>query len=178
MYLRRLVVTAKDAWAALFIGVFILLSVLYSLPAYFVTRRPSQSTAYLTALNVMLVLAALATTAVGTAVWFYTLRQRDNFEVVWREAGPKGQQVLQDWMGCCGYWNASSAGLFASPTGLCASPQVAAVGYHAGTVRGFTDCHLVQNVSLIQGCVTPMTKFSVGHVCLFLRPARLNVASG
>lgn len=128
MYLRRLVVTVKDAWAALFLGVIILLSVFYSVPALLITRRPgSTSTAHLTALNIMIALACVANTAVGTAIWFFTLKQRDNFETVWREAGPRGQQVLQDWMGCCGYWNASAAGLFASPTGLCASSQVAAV---------------------------------------------------
>lgn len=113
--------------AALALGSFILITVAYSVLALLLTRKPKAPTVHLTALNILILLAGLATTAIGTAVWFYTLQQRDNFEVVWREAGASGQQVLQDWMGCCGYWNASAAGLFASPTGACASNQVAAV---------------------------------------------------
>ena len=97
--------------AAIALGSYILLSFGYSLFAIFHTRKAGTRTRILSIFNITIVLAAVSTMAIGTAVWFFTLRQRADFETVWIDHSSEVKQFLQDSLQCCGYWNATAAGL-------------------------------------------------------------------
>jgi hypothetical protein len=77
--------------------------------------------------NITIVISAISTMAIGTAVWFFTLRQRADFETVWKKHDSSVKDFLQDSLQCCGYWNATAAGLFqasTTTTGFCAIQAV------------------------------------------------------
>lgn len=145
--LRRLVVSQKDTTgelpesrtvreshadicvyaAALVLGSAITLSFLFSIFALLHTRRSGTKTTVLSIFNATVIFVGIATLSIGCAVWFFTLRPRAEFAAIWTEQTPTMQAWLQDNLQCCGYWNASSAGLFTSNTGFCGTAEVAAV---------------------------------------------------
>lgn len=47
-------------------------------------------------LNYILVADAIVVGVVGSFIWFYTLRERNNFHLVWAEAAPATRIFLQD----------------------------------------------------------------------------------
>jgi len=138
--LKHLVINEKDLTAGLILAGFYIFSWLFSIPAFIASKQRSKlraNTTMLAAFNWTLVLAGLVTVTIGTAIWFFTLRLRVEFEDVWKEQSTSTLITLQNSLQCCGYWNATSAGLF--------TPDLA---------TGF--CANVQNVTA-SPCVTPIT---------------------
>ncbi|GAA5858046.1 hypothetical protein JCM8547_006677 [Rhodosporidiobolus lusitaniae] len=89
-----------------------------------------------------LVAVMVATLAVASTEWFFTLREVDDFRRMWEAADGGTQMFLQDKHNCCGFFNASSAGLLTQPSGFCAP---------FATPGG--------NATSVQGCETPMLAF-------------------
>ncbi|GAA6030960.1 hypothetical protein JCM8097_008957 [Rhodosporidiobolus ruineniae] len=85
----------------------------------------------------------MTTLVVASILWFYSLRERNNFRKVWLARDGPTQVFLQDKLQCCGYFNASSAGLFTQPVDFCAP-----FGQPGA------------NATQVQGCVTPIVKFA------------------
>ena len=126
-FLRKFLITEKDTIAAISLGTWILASVALSIPAFIHTRRPGTKLKLLNALNVTVVMSTIATIAIGTAVWYFTLTERKSYMKVWAAASDDSQIWLQETLKCCGYWNATTAGLWTQNSGFCGTAEVAAV---------------------------------------------------
>ncbi|GAA6018058.1 hypothetical protein JCM10207_006065 [Rhodosporidiobolus poonsookiae] len=85
----------------------------------------------------------VTTLVVASVIWFFTLTEVEDFRRIWEKQDGSMQAFLQDKLACCGYFNASSSGLFSQPLGLCA--PFAQPG---------------ANVTSVQGCTTPIVAFA------------------
>lgn len=104
-----------------------LLTFAYSLLAFVLTHKAGAQTTHLSILNSLVIFTGCITLVIGSAVWFFTLRQRGEFEAIWEEQSPQEIVLVQDWLQCCGYWNAGAEGLFSQNTGFCGTAEIAAV---------------------------------------------------
>lgn len=141
MTLRRLVVSDSDLTGGIVLGVMFLISFLFSIPGYITSKGHDErgaTTKGLATFAWTLVVTVLTNIVVGSAIWFFTLRERNEFYSVWLKQPAATQAFLQDSLQCCGYWNATAAGSFTVNTGFCAN---------------------VQNVTA-DPCVTPITSFA------------------
>jgi len=93
-------------------------------------------------LNYFLIVDAIVITVVGSMIWFFSLRQRDEFHLKWTALSPNDRITLQDEFHCCGYFNSSD---FQPGGTFCTSPEFAA-GLNANVTTNF--------------CVTPITAFT------------------
>jgi len=87
------------------LGTMFLVSFLISLFA--ITQR-KPLTGGLRVLNWALVLDSLAVLAIGSIIWFYSLREPANYQKVWLQQSSNIQIALQDKFQCCGYFNATN----------------------------------------------------------------------
>lgn len=142
LLLRRLVVSEKDSLAAAALGTYIVLTCLYSIYVLLYTRKSGTSLKHLNAFNVAILVGLCTAVAIGSAVWFFTLHERTEFEEIWMQQSPAIQAFLQDSLQCCGYWNASASGHFTASTGFCGTPQVEA------------------NATFATACVVPMLQYA------------------
>jgi hypothetical protein len=56
-------------------------------------------------LNWVLIIDAIAVIIIGSFIWFYTLRERDNFHGIYSRQTRENRIALQDQLKCCGYFN-------------------------------------------------------------------------
>jgi len=142
MTLRRLVLSDSLLSSAVLLGVLFIISCFLALPGYISSKGRDQhgaTTKLLAGFAGSLIFTGLATVIIGTVMWFFTLRERAAFETVWIDQNVATQAFLQDTLQCCGYWNATTAGLLNSATGFCSN---------------------IQNVTAVEPCVTPITGFA------------------
>jgi hypothetical protein len=99
-YAARLKFTYSNAFiiAGLVLGIMFILTSIFGLISIF---QRNHITMPLVALNWMLVVDALYVMVIATVVWFYSLRQRNEFYGVWKEQTSAIRTVLQDqvWAG-------------------------------------------------------------------------------
>jgi len=105
---RDLTISHMDLNAGLALGIMLEISFLVSLFA--ITQRKPLTTG-LKALNWTLVADSIAIVIIGSIVWFYTLGERANYQVVWLEQTSSIQEQLQDKFSCCGYFNGTNIAL-------------------------------------------------------------------
>ncbi|KAG0144844.1 hypothetical protein CROQUDRAFT_672090 [Cronartium quercuum f. sp. fusiforme G11] len=74
---------------------------------------------------VVLFIVFLFTMAGATAIWFTTLRIRALFTPIWESQPLEIKLYIQDSLSCCGWFNATSAGLFNDDlrSGFCVDPD-------------------------------------------------------
>ncbi|KAJ6606571.1 tetraspanin Pls1 family [Mycena vulgaris] len=96
-------------------------------------------------LNWFLILDAILVTVVGTIIWFFSLRQRNEFSVKWQALSAPQRITLQDQFHCCGYFNATDR------------PEILAGTFCANET--FTQDLAAKNVSTTF-CVSPITAFT------------------
>jgi len=90
-----------------------------------------------------LLITSLITMSIGTTIWFYTLREKAEFLPVWQAQSSTTQVFIQDTLSCCGWFNATTEGLFDSnlQTGFCQDPSSLPVNVdpnvHIGCEQGF-----------------------------------------
>jgi len=58
-------------------------------------------------LNYLLILDAVMVLAIGSLIWFFSLRQRSEFHDRWLGLSDADKITLQDQFSCCGYFNAT-----------------------------------------------------------------------
>lgn len=118
--LRNFVISPMDLTAGLALGIMFMLTCVFSIG---VVIQPNRVTTGLVGLNIMLIIDSIATITIGSIVWFYTLRERANFAIVWSEASDVVRAEIQDKLSCCGYFNSTSMQV---NTGFCLDPTFAA----------------------------------------------------
>jgi hypothetical protein len=60
----------------------------------------------------------------GSYIWFSSLREVEQYALIFEGLDPTVQESIQDRLQCCGYYNATDAGIFSSATGHCAPATV------------------------------------------------------
>jgi len=93
-----------DMSAGLVMGIALLLTSFLSVGA--IIQR-NHVTIGLVVLNWVLIADAVIVLIIGTFVWFYTLRERNEFHVEYAKLQPPQRITIQDQFQCCGYFNAS-----------------------------------------------------------------------
>ncbi|BGP19386.1 hypothetical protein JCM10213v2_007475 [Rhodosporidiobolus nylandii] len=145
--LKMLVVGTMDLTAATALGVTLLGVLLLGVLGFVQGHRPGslqrREARGLVAFCWALVATMVATLVIASIIWFFTLRERDNFRKVWLQQDGATQVFLQDTLSCCGYFNASASGLLTQPSGFCASFAQPST-----------------NATSVQGCVGPIVNFA------------------
>ncbi|CAH7687748.1 expressed protein [Phakopsora pachyrhizi] len=76
---------------------------------------------------IVMFLTFVVTMGIATVIWFTTLRERTLVFPAWNEQLPvAAKRFIQDDLKCCGWFNATTAGLFdinELGTGFCANPD-------------------------------------------------------
>ncbi|THV08030.1 tetraspanin [Dendrothele bispora CBS 962.96] len=101
--LMNMVVTNADLNAGLALGVFLLVTFLISI---FAIVQRNHVTSGLVILNYVLIIDAIVVLVLGTRVWFFTLRERDNFFKIYKEQSDDTIRQIQNKFSCCGYFRA------------------------------------------------------------------------
>ncbi|KAG6832725.1 hypothetical protein H0H92_012297 [Tricholoma furcatifolium] len=94
-------------------------------------------------LNYTLVLDALGIVVIGTYIWFFTLRERNEFHAIWAALSSANRITLQDQFQCCGYFNGT---------------DLAEIGGSFCTSQDFVNS--LNTTVLNNFCVTPITSYA------------------
>jgi len=138
--LMNMVLSKADLTTGTILGVALLVTFVISVAA--IVQR-NHVTIGLVILNYTLLVDAIGIVIIGSFVWFYTLRERANFHVMWAEATPAVRITIQDRFKCCGYFNGT---------------DLAEVG---GSFCTSTDFINNLNSTITSNfCVTPLTGFA------------------
>ena len=124
--------------AAIGNAVLVFVTFLLSVPAMVIpsTRGWLKFTGYMT------VVCALYTMILGLAIWFQTLRTRENLLPVWIALPSTSQSLLQQEFKCCGYTNSTSPPFVVDsicPNALVAASTVGCIGPFSSFGNNFLD---------------------------------------
>lgn len=109
---------------AIALGILIALHAIWSIVAYLLSSRSKASTRSLTIYNISLSVMITLTLLAGSYIWYCSLRQSENYAMVYQDLSSAIQTAIQERLQCCGYYNATVAGIFTSVTGYCSSAVV------------------------------------------------------
>ncbi|KAF2199141.1 tetraspanin [Delitschia confertaspora ATCC 74209] len=101
-------------------SIFILVTFLLSLPAFFLPQNKS----WLRAQGWLVVFCATFTLTLGLTVWVDTLQTRQNLSKIWGRESPIVRSTLQQKFNCCGYFNSTTPPFIVDST--CPNALVAA----------------------------------------------------
>ncbi|KAG6820798.1 hypothetical protein H0H93_011563 [Arthromyces matolae] len=100
--LLNLVITSNYLTVGLALGITLLATFVLSIGAII---QKNHVTLGLVVLNYTLLIDAIGIVIIGTYIWFFTLQERNNFQVRWAAASSATRIKLQDQLQCCGYFN-------------------------------------------------------------------------
>lgn len=114
--LRNLIIAPMDLTLGLVLGIVFIITFVIAIGAII---QPVHVTIGLVVLNWALLLDGIVTLAVGTVVWFSTLKEELNFHKAFSQQSEQNRQAIQDLLKCCGYFHPFDLGVNAS---FCANP--------------------------------------------------------
>ncbi|KIP10324.1 hypothetical protein PHLGIDRAFT_250778 [Phlebiopsis gigantea 11061_1 CR5-6] len=134
----------SDLTAGTVLGIMLLITFVISI---FAVAQRNHVTAGLVFLNWALIGDAVAILVIGTIMWFYSLRQRNNYFEVFKAQSPVVRQEIQDKFKCCGYFFSNETSTVIGNGGFCASqafltqldPQGNGTGTCVTPITAFTD---------------------------------------
>lgn len=127
--------------------------------------QPNHVTMFLAGLNWVLLIDGLATLVIGTAIWFWTLRERIEYDRKWLVAGSVVQTTLQDHFSCCGYFFSNETtipfGGFCTDVTFAAQQQAC-----VGPITTFADYTLNNIFTSVYGFMAVITGLFLMSVCV------------
>jgi len=102
--LRNLILTSSNLTSGIVLGVMYLATVIVAVAAII---QPVHVTLGLQILNWTLVADSIATIVIGSIIWFFTLKERNNYFNIYAKQSQASIQSIQDSLQCCGYFNAT-----------------------------------------------------------------------
>jgi len=157
---RDLTISSMDLTAGLVLGA--MLEVSFAISIFAITQRNPLTSGF-KILNWTLVVNSVAIIIVGSIVWFYTLKERANYQTVFIAQSTSVQEQLQDMFSCCGYFNATNIAVGGS---FCADATTAAS--QPGCVDKITasaDYTLNNIFTTIYGFMTITLSLFLASVC-------------
>jgi hypothetical protein len=154
----NMVLSNADLTAGTVLGVTLLVTFAISIGA--IVQR-NHVTIGLVILNWVLILDALGIIVIGSFVWFFTLKERNNFHEAFSQQSTQNMIAIQDQLKCCGYFNTSD--LLTVGGNVCTS-QAASNQLNTtcvGPITSFADTTLNDIFTTVYG-------FMAVVICLFL----------
>jgi len=132
--------------------------------AVFAILQPNHITMGLAILNWVLILDAIGTVSIGSFIWFWTLRERSEWDVKFFASSVDIQQGIQDTFQCCGYFFGNETVSF---QGFCANETFAFNQTGCVTdLDGFGDFTLNNIFSSIYGYTAIIAAFFLATMCV------------
>jgi len=142
----NLVLDDMDLTAGMVLGIALLVTFLISIGA--IIQR-NHVTLGLVILNWTLIVDAIGVIVIGSILWFFTLKERNNFHTIWANLTPATRLTIQDKYQCCGYFNQND---FVEFGGFCRDAAFVNSPEFLGTPN--------PNVNPPMFCVTPIIAFA------------------
>ncbi|KAF9475660.1 tetraspanin Pls1 family [Pholiota conissans] len=166
--LMNFTISNADLTAGTVLGVALLVSFVVSVAA--IIQR-NHVTIGLVILNYILVADVFFVGIIGSFVWFYTLRERNNFHSAWSEATPATRIFLQDHFKCCGYFNgtdlAEVGGAFCTSQDFINNLNATVTSNFCVTgVTGFADYTLNNIFTSIYGLMAIVLSLLLASLCV------------
>ncbi|KAJ7702388.1 tetraspanin Pls1 family [Mycena rosella] len=121
-------------------------------------------------LNWFLIVDAILVTVVGSMIWFFSLRQRNEFHEKWLALPPADRITLQNQFSCCGYFNGTDG---AEISGFCTQDVVnglatvnVSTSFCVTPVTVFTDYTLENTFTAIYGFMAVVLSLLVASLCV------------
>jgi hypothetical protein len=157
--MRNLIISTMDLNVGLVIGIMYIFTVAVSVGAII---QPTHVTRGLIILNWSLLVDAIVTVLAGTIIWFFTLRERNNFHTAFSHQSQANTQKIQDLLQCCGYFNNTDLTVSA---GFCQSPA-ATVQPCVGPITNQADFTLNNIFSSIYGFMAIIISLFLASMCV------------
>jgi len=139
--LMNMVFSPNDLTVGLGLGAVLIATFLISIGAIV---QPNHVTVGIVILNCALVVDAIGVLVVGSFLWFFSLKERANFRVIYAAMSTTQQIAVQDKLSCCGYFNQT---------------DLVQIGGKFCANQTFVDTLAPANMSA-HWCVTPVTAFA------------------
>jgi len=165
--LRNMVIGSSDLTAGLVLGVSLLVTWAISIMAII---QPNHSTSGLKFLNWVLILNAIEILAIGTPIWFYSLRERANFHEVFSLLSSTDRIAVQDKLQCCGYFNSTDlaeiGGSFCANTTFVQVTNNATGNFCVGPLTHFADVTLNDMFTTVYGFMAVVILLFLATLCV------------
>jgi len=158
--LRDLVISDMDLTMGMALGIIFLITWVVSVGA--IVQR-NHVTIGLVILNWFLIATAIAVAVVGSSIWFFTLRERDNFHEVFANQTPQIRLRVQDQLNCCGYFNSTD---LIESGGICTPPFAANTSLCVDAITSFADYTLNNVFTTIYGFMAIIVSLFLASLCV------------
>lgn len=166
--LLNMVFSSSALTGGLVLGVGLLITWLLSV---FAIVQRNHVTIGLVCLNWVLIIDACIVFAVGTAIWFWSLRQRNEFHTVYEQLPAASRIYIQDKFSCCGYFAANDTlevgGTFCTSQDFANSlPTNNTANFCVTPVTTFTDYALENTFTSIYGFMAVVILLFMASLCV------------
>jgi len=165
--LRNMILNDQDLTTGLGLGIVLIVTWAYSI---FAIIQPNHVTVWLVGLNWLLVLDSLAILSIGTVIWFFTLRERNNFFLAYQSQTPDVIIAIQDKLKCCGYFNSSDivqiGGQFCANQTFVQQTNNATGNFCVGPITEHADVTLNNTFSTVYGWMAVTLALLLLSICV------------
>jgi hypothetical protein len=159
--------------AGLILGIFLLATVVISIGAIV---QPNHVTLGLVILNWALITDAIIIVVIGSWIWFFTLRERNNFHALFLKLSVADRIVLQDQLNCCGYFNANDAaeigGTFcANQTFVAVTNNITTGSFCVSPITAYADYSLNNTFTTVYGFMAIVMSLFLASLCVINKRA-------
>jgi len=166
--LMNMAISSEFLTAGMVLGIMLSATFLVSIGA--VVQRNHITTGFVV-LNWFLIVDSIAVVVVGSMIWFFSLRQRNEFHTKWLALSSTDRITIQDKFKCCGYFNGSDTPEIGGS--FCNSPQVVAnlnstitTNFCVTPITLFTDYTLENTFTTIYGYQAVVLSLLVASLCV------------
>jgi hypothetical protein len=166
--LMNMAISSEFLTAGLVLGIVLAVTFLVSLGA--VVQRNHVTIGFVI-LNWFLIVDAILVTVVGSIIWFFSLRQRAEFQKKWIALPPADKIFIQDKFHCCGYFSANDS--IETSGGICSNttfvqglnPNVTS-NFCVTPITAFTDYTLENTFTTIYGFMAVVLSLLIASLCV------------
>jgi len=162
--MMEMVFSHADLTAGTVLGIFLLLTFAFSIGA--IVQR-NHITIGLVILNWILIIDAIIIVAIGSFIWFFTLRERDNFHKIYSEQSMSNRIEIQERLKCCGYFNGTDlaviGGTFCADSNFVQNVNTA---FCVGPITSFADMSLMNMFTTVYGFMAIILSLFLASLCV------------
>jgi len=166
--LMNLAISSEFLTAGMVLGIALAVTFFVSLGA--VVQRNHVTIGFVI-LNWFLIVDAILVVVVGSMIWFFSLRQRSEFQKKWTALPAPDKIFIQDKFHCCGYFTVADAaigGNFCQNTTFTQSLTVSnlTTNFCVSPITVFTDYTLENTFTTIYGFMAVVLSLLVASLCV------------
>lgn len=164
--LMNMVFSKSDLTAGLILGISLMVTFFVSIAAII---QPNHVTMGLIILNWTLIVDALGIVIIGSFIWYYTLGERANFQVIFN-ALPTAQKIaLQDQLKCCGYFGIDDSivgGSFCQNSTFIQTTVNTTSNFCVTPITNFADSSLNLTFTTVYGFMAIVLSLFLASLCV------------